>query len=218
MSISILLEIYTCFPVNVSVRKSYTLILICMEEIPGLLLVEDWLDSTEALRLELLISQQQWHGAGIPPNSELRRRTQQYGHLFLYSSRKVNGPYTPIPEFIDPLLEKLSDYNFNHLLVNEYTLGQGIMPHIDSPNIFGPVVASISLCSPCVMTFTNKHTGVQVPLVLPVNSLLLMTGECRYDWSHGISKDREESGIYRGVTISIQRSKRISLTFRTIIQ
>lgn len=41
----------------------------------------------------------------------------------------------------------------NHVLVNEYLPGQGIMPHQDGPAYF-PVVAIISLGSPAVMRFS----------------------------------------------------------------
>lgn len=47
----------------------------------------------------------------------------------------------------------------NHVLVNEYLPGQGIMPHQDGPAYF-PVVAIISLGSPAVMRFFSSSTIV----------------------------------------------------------
>jgi alkylated DNA repair protein alkB family protein 6 len=41
----------------------------------------------------------------------------------------------------------------NHILVNEYLPGQGIMPHQDGP-LYHPVVAILSLGSPALMHFT----------------------------------------------------------------
>jgi alkylated DNA repair dioxygenase AlkB len=100
----------------------------------------------------------------LSPNPELKRRTQQYGHLFSYqyryftvssnagisskkrncylrdgwwtqfkSRRKVLGELGPLPDFVTTILARIVDQGLssppNHLLVNEYEPGQGIMPH-----------------------------------------------------------------------------------------
>lgn len=64
-----------------------------------------------------------------------------------------------LPPWISTITQKICDWTglfpspINHVLINEYLPGQGIMPHQDGPAYF-PVVAILSLGSPAVMTFT----------------------------------------------------------------
>ncbi|CAO0790450.1 unnamed protein product [Mucor circinelloides] len=151
------------------------------------------------------------------PNPELKRRTQQYGHLFSYRYRKVLEEYGPLPGFTDFLVDRIMDNKWmpnkpNHLLVNEYNPGQGIMPHVDAPALFGAAILSLSLLSECIMKFTCEDQSIDI--ILPRRSLAILTGDARYKFKHGISKDLIEttdSGII------IERDKRISFTFREII-
>jgi hypothetical protein len=47
--------------------------------------------------------------------------------------RKVLQELGPLPDFVTPVLARIADLSLspppNHLLVNEYEPGQGIMPH-----------------------------------------------------------------------------------------
>lgn len=64
-----------------------------------------------------------------------------------------------LPSWLSTITQKICDWTglfpspINHVLINEYLPGQGIMPHQDGPAYF-PVVAILSLGSPAVMTFT----------------------------------------------------------------
>ncbi|MCO5584623.1 hypothetical protein L7F22_038554 [Adiantum nelumboides] len=91
----------------------------------------------------------------------------------------------------------------NHVLINEYLPGQGIMPHQDGPAYF-PVVAILSLGSPAVMQFTphqklldpsenigDIHEAVSV-LLMP-GSLLVFKDAAYQDYLHGISESMEHS-------------------------
>ncbi|KAL7320935.1 hypothetical protein PS15m_000768 [Mucor circinelloides] len=151
------------------------------------------------------------------PNPELKRRTQQYGHLFSYRYRKVLEEYGPLPGFTDFLVDRIMDNKWmpnkpNHLLVNEYNPGQGIMPHVDAPALFGAAILSLSLLSECIMKFTCEDQSIDI--ILPRRSLAILTGDARYKFKHGISKDLIET-TDSGITI--ERDKRISFTFREII-
>ncbi|KAI9285261.1 hypothetical protein BC943DRAFT_380383 [Umbelopsis sp. AD052] len=189
-----------------------------MQIIPGLTVVEDFVSPEEETHLVQCCDERQWSGLGISPNPELKRRTQQYGHLFSYQYRKVLQELGPLPDFVTPILDRIADQNLspppNHLLVNEYEPGQGIMPHTDAPSIFGPAILSLSLLSACVMTFTNVETGRTIDVLLPRRSMLVMTEEARYNYKHSISKDLIET-LSDGTTI--ERSRRVSFTFRQII-
>ncbi|OAE18945.1 hypothetical protein AXG93_1976s1520 [Marchantia polymorpha subsp. ruderalis] len=69
-----------------------------------------------------------------------------------------------VPSWLKPLTEKIESETglfpspINHILVNEYEPGQGIMPHQDGPLYF-PVVAIVSLGSPTVMRF-SPHSKI----------------------------------------------------------
>lgn len=47
--------------------------------------------------------------------------------------RKVLEELGPLPDFVQPVLARIAEQDLspppNHLLVNEYEAGQGIMPH-----------------------------------------------------------------------------------------
>jgi len=189
-----------------------------MEHIPGLTVIENFVSPDEEVTLVASCDGRLWSGLGISPNPELRRRTQQYGHLFSYQYRKVLEELGPLPDFVQPVLARIAEQDLspppNHLLVNEYEAGQGIMPHTDAPSIFGPVIMSLSLISACVMRFTNLDTGHSVDVLLPRRSMLVMTNEARYNYKHSISKELVET-LPDGT--SIERSRRVSFTFRQII-
>ncbi|KAI9312217.1 hypothetical protein BX666DRAFT_1989766 [Dichotomocladium elegans] len=188
-------------------------------KIPGLVLFEDFVSPEEESQLVKAVDNQKWCGLGVGPNPELKRRTQQYGHLFSYRYRKVLEKYGPFPDFVNSIVSRIMDNHLmrirpDHLLVNEYNAGQGIMPHTDAPALFGPAILSLSLLSACVMKFTHNETHESVDIVLPRYSMLVMTEDARYKYKHSISKDLIEISS-DGITI--QRDRRISFTFREII-
>ncbi|XP_046847687.1 alpha-ketoglutarate-dependent dioxygenase alkB homolog 6-like isoform X2 [Xenia sp. Carnegie-2017] len=83
----------------------------------------------------------------------------QNGPSFPKDDYKTGGmiPET-LPKWLSTYTDKLGSLGIfgnhrpNHVLVNEYTPGQGIMPHVDGP-LFYPVVATINLKSHCVLDF-----------------------------------------------------------------
>ncbi|KAI7901193.1 uncharacterized protein BX663DRAFT_515217 [Cokeromyces recurvatus] len=189
-------------------------------KIPGLHLILDAVTEKEEEELILAADKGTWCGLGIGPNPELKRRTQQYGHLFSYRYRKVIEEYGPLPKFIDFFIDRIIESKWmsnkpNHLLINEYNPGQGIMPHIDAPALFGPAILSLSLLSDCIMKFTDTDDHVSIDIVLPRRSLAILTGDARYKYKHGISKDLIETTSSGEITI--HRERRISFTFREII-
>ena len=187
----------------------------------GLRIVQDFVSADEERRLLEEIDNQEWSGRGIEPNPELQRRTQQYGCIFSYRERKIiDKKGNSIPPFCQELIKRMAVYISDKdipdsVIINEYEAGQGIMPHIDSPKIFGKVIFSLSLLSECLMLFQkDKHTvqSSDFTVRLPRRSLLMLEDDIRYNWNHSISKDTVE--FYNGE--QIVRSRRVSLTFRKI--
>jgi hypothetical protein len=63
------------------------------------------------------------------------------------------------------------------------------------------------------MEFTNKETRQVLPLLLEPRSLVILQGDARFAWMHGIPARKTDQ--YQNRTI--QRSRRVSLTFRKVI-
>jgi len=141
-----------------------------------------------------------------PWSTALSRRTQHFGYEYNYkggalkATEPIAGPLLTIRDH----LKSLGIIDANQIIVNEYYRNQGIAPHIDS-NVFGPVIVGISLNDSCIMNFTRNEETFNINL--PSRSIMMMTGESRYSWKHGIDKAiRNKAGNYR----------RISLTFRSV--
>jgi alkylated DNA repair dioxygenase AlkB len=152
--------------------------------------------------------------------TDLRRRVQHYGYRYDYRSRSVDysmriGELSPWSVEVAERL--LADQHFverpDQIIVNEYEPGQGISNHVDCEPCFTGVIASLSLGSACVMNFTNKSSGEVVPVFLEPRSLVILKGESRYGWMHGIPP--RKSDVFAGRTY--RRSRRVSLTFRKVI-
>ncbi|KND00415.1 uncharacterized protein SPPG_09218 [Spizellomyces punctatus DAOM BR117] len=184
-------------------------------KVPGLFLIDDFISKEEEDQLLATLDGRAWGGKGQKPNEELRRRTQQYGYLFSFRTRQVEEHLGPLPAFVDGVVERMRAFGVfakeppEYLLVNEYERGQGIMPHVDA-STFGSTVTSLSLLTPCVMTFSKRDSGESVDILLRPRSLLVLTGDSRYNFTHSISKNQVDH--YCGEPI--ERGRRVSLTFR----
>jgi len=121
----------------------------------------------------------------------------------------------PLPQWVLPLVQRLCSEGIfstppDQLIVNEYEPGQGIASHIDCVSCFGRVIASVSLGSTCIMELVRDEASLA--LLLHPGSLLILADEARFHWQHGIRARRGD--LYAGVRWP--RSRRISLTFRTV--
>eukprot|EP00483_Globobulimina_turgida_P009818 UN09837 len=107
---------------------------------------------------------------------------------------------------------------FNQLILNEYTPNQGIRDHTDRTHCFGPVISGLSLFNTCVMEFkdkkNNKNANAVKPVLLYPRSLFIITGESRYQWTHGIVNNKEHKFFGH----RIRRGIRYSMTFRHAIE
>jgi alkylated DNA repair dioxygenase AlkB len=183
---------------------------------PGLVLINDFITKEEHDRLISFLDNNIWHGCGVEPNGELKRRTQQFGALFRFKTRTIEEIWS-IPEEFDcfknkfKLIDIFQKVPFDHIMVNEYQKYQGIMPHIDSTVVFGDTIACLSLLSDCVMNFKRKDDE-EWDVYLPKRSLIIFQGESRFNMTHSISKnDFDKIG-----DLLIERERRVSVTFRTI--
>ena len=153
--------------------------------------------------------------------NDLKRRVQHYGFKYNYKARKVDMDMRigELPKWLNRLSENLYKDGYmpevaDQVIVNEYLPGQGISSHIDCEPCFQGTVVSLSLGSGCVMNFTNKSDKTKkIPVWLAPKSLVVLSGEARYEWLHGIAARKwdEWDGEKH------ERQRRISLTFRKVI-
>ncbi|KAF9180357.1 hypothetical protein BGZ51_006244 [Haplosporangium sp. Z 767] len=187
-----------------------------LRNIPGLDIISDFVTEEEESLLIQQLDARNWAGRGVEPNPEMKRRHQHYGGVFSYRLRRVVGDMEQLPGMFNFLTRRLLEQNIyasspNSIIVNEYEAGQGIMPHVDAPKLFGPTITALSLLSDCIMTFQHvKDPSIVVPVLLTRRSLVVMNGSCRYDYKHSISKDLVEYLDGREVV----RSRRVSITYR----
>ena len=160
--------------------------------------------------------------------TDLSRRVLHYGYKYDYSNRGLDDSARigPLPEWLAHLTHKAREAAspdaaqllgagrpFEQAIINEYLPGQGIAPHIDR-DCFGPVVATVSLGSAVNMDLHCGATGQDFTQRLEPRSLLLMHGDARWAWRHGIAKRRTD--VWNDQ--KIQRHRRVSITFRTIAE
>ncbi len=180
--------------------------------ITGLFYIADYIDeSTEASLLEVIDNQ--------PWMNDLKRRVQHYGWRYDYKARNVSSDLQigELPDWLQQHAVRLQQAGYfseapDQVIINEYQPGQGISAHIDCIPCFADTIASLSLGSPCVMDFTHSKTGEKLSLLMEPRSLLVLGGDARYVWQHAIAGRKADR--YNGYTI--QRTRRISLTFRKV--
>ena len=152
--------------------------------------------------------------------NDLRRRVQHYGYRYDYKSRGIDPSMraASFPGWLSELAQQVIDglrldSVFDQAIINEYLPGQGIYGHVDCEPCFDETIASLSLGSCCIMDFVEPETRRRYKLVLEPRSALLLQGEARYKWKHGIASRKFDE--INGVRVA--RSRRVSITFRRVI-
>jgi alkylated DNA repair dioxygenase AlkB len=182
-------------------------------EIPGLHYIPAYLDADEQADLLDTIDQQRW-------NSEMARRVQHYGYRYDYKKRAVDESMYlgPLPDWLIALAERMKRAGWidgmpDQVIINEYEPGQGIASHVDCIPCFGDTIISLSLGSPCVMIFSSLITAAQSQIFLEPGGLIVMQGEARHRWRHGIPARKTD--LCDGQVS--KRGRRVSVTFRQVV-
>lgn len=154
---------------------------------------------------------------------DLSRRVQHYGYKYNYKTKRIDsslylgGLPTWLMDLAKELLNKqIIDFIPDQVIINEYTGNQGIAHHIDCAPCFEDCIVSLSLGGSCIIDFIkNKNSDypTKISLLLPPRTLLIMKGESRYNWYHGIAHRKND--IFNGT--SYPRTRRVSITFRKVI-
>ena len=182
-----------------------------MFSVNGLLYIPEYINKSHHDRLVQIIDAQPWR-------TDLSRRVQHYGYVYDYRAKRIDpsmelGELPIWLQHIGIQLQKdgLTSAVSDQAIINEYLPGQGIADHIDCTPCFGDIIVSLSLISSVVMDF--KQNGQIVSIVLEPRSLLVLQGEARYHWSHGIARRKQD----RVNGTPQKRQRRISITFRKVI-
>ena len=193
---------------------------------PGIRLCEQFLDAAAEEGLLALLRRELY----VPLRG---RKTARFG-----------GEVGPdfVAEALPPYLREVCDLvtqvaqltPANHVLVNHYQAGQGILPHTDGP-AYTPYAAILSLNSAVVFDFWRDHQHAAsgqgpISLLLPARSLLVFEGEA-YWGLHGLADRHSDSleGVLNPemsqsckeqlqVDGSLRRQERFSLTIRHVTE
>jgi alkylated DNA repair protein alkB family protein 6 len=158
----------------------------------------------------------------------------------------------PMPNWLQTVVERISREagpyggpTANHVLLNVYAPGRGIMPHEDGP-VYYPGAAILSLGAPAVIRFRAKQCDARTaaearperqppPLVesvvLPPRSLLVFTGDAYTGCLHGIDGvEEEEEEVLDDSVVNLEQCRlaagstlaragvRASLTVRRVLK
>jgi len=176
--------------------------------IDGLLYIPNYITADRHDHLVGAIDAQPWR-------LDLARRTQQYGYLYEHKAKTadLSARLGDLPGWLQSLAQQLQCDGIvpelpDQAIINEYKPRQGIGLHIDSENHWEEVVTSLSLCSAAVMDLTRED--VVVPVLLEPRSLMVLRGQARHEWKHGMARRNQD--VIEGVTLP--RARRLSITMR----
>ena len=185
-------------------------------EIPGLVYKPDFITEEEETKLLACIEGAEW-------STELQRRVQHYGWRYDYKQRQIDESMRlgELPEWARELGRRLVNEGLmrdlpDQVIVNEYCGKQGISRHIDQPRSFAEHVATISLRETWGMVFRRRGSKEKAEKPLERRSVAVLTGDARYKWTHEIPNRANEPRVEQGKSRRVKRTRRISLTFRTV--
>lgn len=150
-----------------------------------------------------------------------------------------------IPGWLQLYVDKINNlgvlgaHKANHVLVNEYLSGQGIMPHSDGP-LFYPIISTISCGSHTVLELQkaqaeevdtvrekDKKDAEAVQILVERRSLLMVKDDAYHKYLHSIAQQTEDlilptiSNIEMCENVDeknrwLKRERRVSLTIRHV--
>ena len=150
----------------------------------GLTLIHDFITPEEEAEIMSHITK------GEKQDTKHRNCVKRYGSNQPYRSNMVSRY---IPKFLDRLSDRLVERGLvahkpNSVTINEYFEGQGIIPHIDSPES-GDVISVLGLLGMAVMVFGRGDESFKVDF-LP-RTLMQISDELRWKWWHSIPEVNE---------------------------
>lgn len=208
-------DLFNPYPDNVLTQNdlSNSKIINDISMIKGLKYVPNFIDKSEVTHFIQSINAEPWL-------SDIKRRVQHYGYKYNYKARSIDYSMFigQLPSWALIMAQRLFAERHiselpDQLIINEYEPGQGIANHVDCEPCFSDTIISISLGSSCIMDFINLSTKQKVEVMLESGSLVVLSGDARHNWTHGIAQRKTD--IFKGT--KSERQLRISMTFRKVI-
>uniref|UniRef100_A0A023F7I4 Putative alkylated dna repair protein n=1 Tax=Triatoma infestans TaxID=30076 RepID=A0A023F7I4_TRIIF len=180
------------------------------------------------------------NNAPKPKWTQLRnRRLQNWGGSPQPSGMIVED----IPQWLQIFLNKVNDLQLydkgnlkaNHVLINEYLPGQGIMPHVDGP-LFYPTILTVTCGSHTILNFQKQlkndeemvlDDSSKMSLLLERRSLVAVMDSMYTGYLHSIAERNEDKLDNTVLNINktkfsigdvLKRDTRISLTIRHVLK
>ena len=162
-------------------------------DFPGIFLTPDFVSEDE----ETMIEQQVYKTAFV--DSQSGRRKQDFGPKVNFKRRKVKADvFTGLPPFSENLFQRMKQLDILNDFIPveqchlEYTpeRGSAIDPHFDDFWLWGERLVTVNLLSDTFLYFTcDEHPAVEVKVLMPRRCLIVVFGEARQKWKHGIHRD-----------------------------
>ncbi|KAG8809094.1 hypothetical protein FRC18_004692 [Serendipita sp. 400] len=167
--------------------------------------------------------------------------------VMLFGRRKIsdNGQIqSGLPAFLNDLIRELSiicrpyidtrvwqmlfpnektEPRSRQVILNRYQPGEGISPHVDLLDRYDDGIIGVSLGSGCAMDFaaieSPDEVSRQKSIWLCERSIIVLEGDARYNWTHGIRPLHGDRVSERSVDdpIWIPRRTRTSITIRWLL-
>eukprot|EP00850_Spirogloea_muscicola_P012801 SM000084S23137 [mRNA] locus=s84:339985:342250:- [translate_table: standard] len=176
----------------------------------GLLIVEDFLSPQEEESLMHALDVESGNG-WRPSTINGRHFGKQYGVMTSIRTRSVSKSKTPMPGFLNNLLQKmrsipqLDSFCPNGANAMDYRrqLGHSLQAHVDDRQLSGTLLVNLSLGGACYMTYARERGPKDhFKVLLKPRSLQIVAGESRYNFTHAILNG------------DLLAERRVSLTFR----
>lgn len=181
--------------------------------IDGLKLIPGFISVEEEKKLLKAIDAEVWL-------DDLQRKVQHYGYKYDYRARRIDESFKlgDLPKWSHLLAERIENegtinYRLDQLIINNYEPGQGIAMHIDCEPCFEDAIFSLSLGSDIVMNLQRASSSEKIEILLKRRSLLVISGDSRYKFYHGIANRRTDNFNEE----KRPRHRRVSMTFRKVI-
>ncbi|PPQ94815.1 hypothetical protein CVT25_007451 [Psilocybe cyanescens] len=174
-------------------------------------------------------------GRFLPPSETLASSSSTSGlpPILLELLDKISLLLRPmVPPSTYDILFPAHPTKARQAIINLYQPGEGITPHVDLLGRYGDGIIGVSFSSGSVMRFDKVEPQQSDPqtrwdVYLPERSLIVLSEDARYGWTHGIEKKRrdyvvsdsgsEHSEHSEPAGTWIDRGTRISVTFRWLL-
>lgn len=174
-------------------HERYGIDSVCIEGVTVIL--EFITELEENLYIQAIDSRKPWI------ESQEGRRKQDYGPKVSFLKRKASvGNFGGFPDFAVDLFARmlcnhsklLQDFVPVEFCILEYTPSRGsyIRPHYDDFWIWGDRLITVNLLSDTILRLTKEFhvPPYEIFIRMPARSLVVIQGEARYEWYHGINR------------------------------